>query len=407
MRTQLLGSSALICLVLLGGAAVGCSATAAAPDAPSGAFGAATGGAHAGGAGGSAGSPTSFAGAGGAAAVAGSSGAAGTFAGSGGNAGGASGSAGGGASSSGGVAGSGGSGGSGGASSSGGAGGAPSTSGIKVVAYLANYSGSYSSWAKKINFAKMTHLNLAFATVTGGTNWDMGASDSDVKALVDAAHAAGVKVLASLGGGGGDGSIFNNWGNLDGMVASLDPFLTRLNLDGADIDIENPQQTGSINSTNQTNYDKFVEAIVAKLHPEGKLVTAAVAPWVGGPRVSTLQQFDFVNIMVYTANLDDFTNGVNFFKVLPKEKLTLGAGFYGANQDDSNEISYAQIMAADSNAYTKNQTQVNGTTYYYTGEAAMKSIAAMSKNYGGIMVWDLTEDVTGPHSLWALVQNAM
>jgi len=69
---------------------------------------------------------------------------------------------------------------------------------------LPNYSGSFGTWAKKINFAKMTHLNLAFATATGTNDWAMGASDADVKAIVDAAHAAGTLVLASLGGGGGD-----------------------------------------------------------------------------------------------------------------------------------------------------------------------------------------------------------
>jgi len=377
-----------------------------------GASGSATGGAAAGGSVGAAGSTSSSAGT---SATAGSSGYVGSSAGAAGSSGsssvagmGGAGGNGSGGSNAGGSAGSAAAGAGGSSGGSGGAGGAPSTSGLKVVAYLADYSGSYSSWATKINFAKMTHLNLAFATVKAGNTWGFdGQSDSDVKALVDKAHAAGVKVLASLGGGGGDGSIFNNWGNTDAMVANLDPFLTRLNLDGADIDVENPGEVGNINSTSQTNYDKFVEAIVAKLHPEGKLVTAAVAPWVGGPRLSTISQYDFVNIMVYTSNLDDYTNGVNYFKALPKTKMTLGAGFYGANDGDTNEISYAQIMAADSSAYTKNQTQVDGETYYYTGETAMKAIAAMSKNYGGIMVWDLTEDVTGTHSLWTLVQNAM
>ena len=406
MRKKLLGVSA-ISVVCLGAAAVGCGSLA--PDASEGAAGASAGSAALGGANGNAGSASSFAGgtsAGGSAAGGSAAGSSGTSGGSSGT--GSSGASGSGSSGAAGANAQGGAAGSGGSTQgAAGSGGAAPTPDLKVVAYLANYSGSYSSWATKISFDKMTHLNLAFATVTSSNDWDMGASDADVKTLVDTAHAAGVKVLASLGGGGGDGSIFNNWANMDAMLANLDPFLTRLNLDGADIDIENPGEVGSINSTNATNYDKFVEAIVAKLHPEGKLVTAAVAPWVGGPRASTLEQFDFVNIMVYTSNLSDYTNGVNFFKILPKTKMTLGAGFYGANSDDSNEISYAQIMAADPSAYTKNSTQVSGTTYYYTGEAAMKSICAMAKNYGGIMVWDLTEDVTGSHSLWTLVQNAM
>ena len=110
--------------------------------------------------------------------------------------------------------------------------------------------------------------------------------------------------------------------------------------------------------------------------------------------------------MVYTSNLNDYTSGLNFFKIIGKTKETIGAGFYGANADDSNEISYSQILAADPSAYTKNQAQVNGETFYYTGDDAMKSIVAMSKDCGGLMVWDLTEDVTGTRSLWALVQNA-
>ncbi len=400
MRKQLFGWSAVIFLCL--GGALACSSS---PGSSGYQYNA--GGAPAGGAVGTAGAPSSAAGA----ATAGSSGAV-ALGGSSDGAG-APGVAGvGGSSSSVAGASNGGSAGTGGTSTGGSAGGSAGAGGgtsatpnLKLVAYLANYSGSFTDWAKKVNFDKMTHLNLAFATVSNGTQWNMGQSDAEVKAIVDAAHAKGVKVLASLGGGGGDGSIFNNWGNLDGMVSSLDPFLTRLNLDGADIDIENAEQTGSINSTNATNYDKFVEAIAAKLHPEGKLVTAAVAPWVGGPRVSTLQQFDFVNIMVYTSKLSDYTNGVNFFKVIGNNKMTIGAGFYGANSGDTNEISYSQILAADPTAYTKNQAQVNGDTFYYTGEDAMKSIVAMSKNYGGLMVWDLTEDVTGTHSLWSLVQN--
>jgi hypothetical protein len=73
---------------------------------------------------------------------------------------------------------------------------------VRVVAYLPNYAGTYATWATTIDFTKMTHLNLAFATADSSNQWDMGDSDSDVAALVTAAHAKGVLVLASLGGGG-------------------------------------------------------------------------------------------------------------------------------------------------------------------------------------------------------------
>src|SRR6202000_546830 len=113
----------------------------------------------------------------------------------------------------------------------------------RVVAYLPNYSGSYASWAKSIDFTKMTHLNLAFASATTSNGWDMGASDSDVAALVKAAHAKGVKVIASLGGGGGDQTVIAQYktaSNGPSMVANLDTFVTAHDFDGVDVDIEDP-----------------------------------------------------------------------------------------------------------------------------------------------------------------------
>src|SRR6185312_2877172 len=141
----------------------------------------------------------------------------------------------------------------------------------RVVAYLPNYSGSYADWAKSIDFSKMTHLNLAFATATSQNGWDMGASDGDVAALVSAAHAHGTRVLASLGGGGGDQTVIASYedaGNVPALVQNLDSFVAAHELDGVDVDIEDPSHLGA-------DYTTFVDAVVATLRPEGKLVTAA------------------------------------------------------------------------------------------------------------------------------------
>src|SRR5262249_35803404 len=130
----------------------------------------------------------------------------------------------------------------------------PPPSGLRVIAYLPNYRGSYANWARSIDFHKMTHLNLAFATANSGNGWDMGASDADVRALVDAAHAAGVKVLASLGGGGGDRTVidrYKNAANIAPLVANLDQFVAAHNFDGVDVDIEDPNNLGA-------NYSQFV-----------------------------------------------------------------------------------------------------------------------------------------------------
>jgi chitinase len=301
---------------------------------------------------------------------------------------------------------------SGGAGGSGGGAAGGTSSGIpdmKVVAYLPNYNGSFTSWAGKVDFSKMTHLNLAFALANGSNDWSMGASDADVKALVDKAHAAGVKVLASLGGGGGDQSVigrYNTPSNIDPLIANLDKFLTRLNLDGADVDIESP---GNLNA----NFATFVSKMVATLHPEGKLVTTAIAQYLieGASSYSdtTMKSWDFINVMIYTNKMSDFTDEMAWFtgtKGVAKNKLAIGAGFFGTDSGDQ-EYAYSDIMKADSNAWSKNQATVNGKTVSYTGVDTMKQLATFSKGYGGIMFWEYTEDVPGDHSLWKAIQDTL
>jgi hypothetical protein len=253
----------------------------------------------------------------------------------------------------------------------------PPASGTKFVVYIDDWTGSWSSWATKIDFTKMTHLNLAFFTATTSNNWvdSSGQSDAAVKALVDKAHASGVKVLASLGGGGGDSTVVNqyqNSANDDALVSNLDALLTRLNLDGADIDIEK-ESTAEVGSL----YGTFVSKVEAKLHPEGKLVTAAVAQYLA-PYMpnATLLSFDFVNIMTYSTNTGDYTNDLAFFagKGLPKSKLTAGI-----------------ISESDQ----------------HTSVATTKAITSIAKGYGGPMLWDLAEDSTGSASVYGAIQSSL
>ncbi len=378
MRTQAFGW--LTCGVLtLGGVLVACGSSSggdssgAASGASSVAGGSSAAGANsaAGASSSQSGGATGFAGAGGSAAQAGGAAQAGS------GAGGAS--AGAGGASAGGVSAGGMGGGTSkaGAGGSSGAGGAPSIPAVKLVVYLDDWTNSYSSYANSIDFSKMTHLNLAFVTATTDNNWvdSSGQSDSDIKALVAKAHAAGVKVLASLGGGGGDTTVVNQYStpsNDDALVSNLDSFLNNLNLDGADIDIEK-ESTGEVGN----NYGTFVSKVVAKLHPEGKLVTAAVAQYLA-PYMNddTLHLFDFVNIMVYSTNTNDYTDAVNFYtgKNVPKTLLTLGI-----------------ISESDQ----------------HTSVSTTKSIVDISKGYGGTMLWDLAEDATGQSSVYAAIQSEL
>ncbi|HZY63524.1 MAG TPA: glycosyl hydrolase family 18 protein [Edaphobacter sp.] len=157
--------------------------------------------------------------------------------------------------------------------------------------YLVGYLGVYrpADWmtlAKTLDFTKMTHLNLAFINpplcngpCTPKSDMTLHANptftDVALKAIVDEAHAHGTKVLASLGGDGGDRTYmqFYNAGLSIQIADAVNAYVKKHNLDGVDVDIEQPKQMG-------VPFTEFVEALVGRLHPEGKLVTAAVAQYI-------------------------------------------------------------------------------------------------------------------------------
>ena len=292
-----------------------------------------------------------------------------------------------------------------------------STTSKLLIGYLPDYNGSYATYANSINFSKMTHLNLAFGlppkcsgtcTASSNMNFALGQSDANIAAVVNKAHAAGVKVLLSIGGAGGDSQIlqFYNVGLSTQLVNSLATYISAHNLDGVDVDIEDPNNMGN-------PYATFVTTLVNKFRPQGKLITAAVAEYLQGAMLdSTLHQFDFVNVMVYS-NYSDAQTALQYYsgqKSVPKSQITLGVPFFGQSSDDS-EPEYSQILAAYPSAWQTDTVSGGsldgGQTFHYLGEASMAQEIQLANQYGGVMIWELTGDAPAPHSLLAVIQNNM
>jgi hypothetical protein len=247
-----------------------------------------------------------------------------------------------------------------------------------VVMYLPNWSGSYSSWASKIDFNKMTHLLLAFGTVGSGTNdWSMGAPDADVQALAVAAHAKNVKVLVSIGGADDDIGIITRYqtqSNIAPLVANLDALIGRLDLDGVDVDLER-----GVDMKPTSNYPAFISALISTFRPEGKIVSSALAQYIvqdagaNAGLFTVIKAFDFVNLMIYSTKMSDYTNEVNWWihtVGVPQAKLTWGVEF-------TSQLSVATV----------------------------KQITIASKANGGVMVWEYSQP-TEPQ-LWPAVQSAL
>ena len=282
---------------------------------------------------------------------------------------------------------------------------------MRRVGYLPNWYGSYQSWISKVDFSKLTHVNLAFALADGNANLQL-APTADIDAFVAAAHAKGVKVFPSLCGGGGDDRIapYYEPDRVDDFVNKIVNFTLARKMDGIDVDVEAPNRMG-------WKYDQFIAKLKAKAAPHGLPITAAVAPWMqSGMSDATLRSFDFITVMSYDntgtwtgagahSSYEQAVSALNFYqsKGVSKSKIVLGVPFYGycwgnCGGSASKYVLYKDILAKFPNAAQTDWIDQGGAKYSYNGTATMARKADLAEQYGGIMIWELAGDVSSAQS---------
>lgn len=292
----------------------------------------------------------------------------------------------------------------------------------RIVAYLPIWNGSLRNWALDMPWYRVSQVNIAFAVPSGSTltlNPAMPGAGQDLYLgqFVTAAHAAGVKVLVSMGGAGtGSTQVATQYapGTVDAFVSNITAYIAAQNLDGIDVDVEG----GSVNA----NYGPFIDKLVAKLRPGGKLVTAALAQWFGNSVPdATYGQFDSINVMSYDhctrpatacATYDSAVTELNFFsgKGLTTDKILLGVPFYchcwgpaclgqtaACTTGAGCQIAYGQVNVAFPGGM--DTVVSNGTTYSCNGPATIQQKADLSRGYAGMMLWEITQDAGGDQSL--------
>ena len=293
----------------------------------------------------------------------------------------------------------------------------------KVVAYVPNWV-DLNSFAPTIDYAKLTHINIAFENPRNATG-ELSFNPKNL-ALINQAHTNGVKVLVSIGGGAAstDKTMQRRYFDLltetnrASFAAKLADYVAQHNFDGLDVDIEGP----SINK----DYGAFIEALAAELHPKGKLLTAALSKGYGGDNVpeSVFAHFDFVNIMAYDgagpwnknspgqhSSFTFATNNVAYWlkRGLPKSKAVLGVPFYGYGFGAAfrnRDYSYKDLLAAYPGAEKLDQI---GDTIWYNGIPTIqaKSRYVAEQGLGGVMIWSLDYDVKGEHSLLSAIHKSL
>ena len=261
---------------------------------------------------------------------------------------------------------------------------------------------SYSCYTT-LDYSALTHLNFAFCNPNTNGDLSAGISDTNLRAIIAKAHENGVKVMASLGGAG----YSTNYPALISTAAARTSFCNKIiayaikyGFDGVDLDVE-----GEVDNSFWTYYEDWVAELRVKCTENGLLLTTAVGQWYGDKMTNkTLTYFDFVTIMEYHRKANNYPTSINYWvntKKVPADKLVLGVPFYGYK--NGNYLAYKDVVAANPDAWYVNSFD----DYTYHNPADIAAIAQLSKNYYGIMIWELSQDVAGDYSLLKTVKNVL
>jgi GH18 family chitinase len=314
-----------------------------------------------------------------------------------------------------------------------------------IIGYIPAFKGPMLAHMDNVDLSKVTHINLSFVNPdpTGviareglmtcmDTDGGAPMSVSDVQAVIDRAHKAGVKVLISLGGGAipkcsGDWPTLLDPANRTTLVSNLVQFLDDTGLDGLDVDLEWDVLT-AIDKAGE--YTPFIQELSAAMKKRGKLLTCATASGEGGMvPVSSVPYFDYVNIMSYDgvgptwgkageehSSLQMAKDDIAIWQKrgATKAQIVLGVPFYG-HAFGSYKLGfhdYKGLLAEHGDAVSENDvlgTRCPGCDYVtYNGRPTLRAKAELARKHGaGIMIWELTADQPGPNSLLDAVYDSL
>ena len=285
----------------------------------------------------------------------------------------------------------------------------------RVVGYFPYYRFSLND---KIQYCKVTHLNIAFANPeTDGTIVLPSNSGDLLKNVMDTARSqnSDIKIYISLAGGALSDQVSNTWKNFLSspqdrpiLIEKIVSYVLENGFDGVDVDLEWNHVTAG--------YSDFVIELRDALKSKSKGITAA---YPSETRYSLITQealnaLDFINLMVYDytgpwnpspgqhSSYDHAKQGINFWRNtvgINPSKLTLGVPFYGYDFQNSTTVkafTYGSMVDSD----VSNSEKDNVGNKYYNGRPTIANkVKLASQNLSGIMIWELGQDSFSEYSL--------
>ena len=285
----------------------------------------------------------------------------------------------------------------------------------RVVGYFPYYRFSLND---KIQYCKVTHLNIAFANPQiDGTIVLPGSSGDLLKNVMDTARSqnSNIKIYISLAGGALSDQVSNTWKNFLSspqdrpiLIDKIVSYVLDNGFDGVDVDLEWNHVTAG--------YSDFVIELRDALKSKSKGITAA---YPSETRYSLITQealnaLDFINLMVYDytgpwnpspgqhSSYNHAKQGINFWKNtvgINPSKLTLGVPFYGYDFQNSTTVkSFTYGSMVDSDVSNSEKDNV-GNKYYNGRPTIANKVKLASQNLSGIMIWELGQDSFSEYSL--------
>ncbi len=218
------------------------------------------------------------------------------------------------------------------------------------------------------------------------------------------------RLLVSVGGWGrsaGFGRMATDMQARRGFVDELAEFCRERGFAGADFDWEFPaddQENGA--------YAVLLAEVKQVFQARGLLVTVALGP---GQELSGLayQVVDRVHLMAYDqgarhSTFEHAVQGVELFlkRGVAAEKLFLGVPFYGRSLEDGDvAMTYADIVRLHRPA--PGIDEVGGMYFNGIDTIQQKVRYAMECELGGVMIWELGQDVHGEASLLGAIHRVV
>ena len=285
----------------------------------------------------------------------------------------------------------------------------------RVVGYYTT--GSF-SLNDKIQYCKLTHLNIAFANPqTDGTIILPGNSGDLLKNVMDTARSqnSNIKIYIAIGGGYITDEMWNTYKNFLAnpqdrpiLIDKIVSYVLDNGFDGVDVDLEWKYVT--------TGYSDFVIELRDALKEQSKGITAAYPSETRYSLITeeALNALDFINLMVYDytgpwnpspgqhSSYNHAKRGIHFWKNkvgINPSKLTLGVPFYGYDFQNSTTVksfTYGSMIASD----VSNSEKDNVGNKYYNGRPTIANkVKLASQNLSGIMIWRIGADSFTEYSL--------